>query len=210
MENTPNNINEFATLGKTNLPSGMQAELLREDGYFVVYLTLNKLSEPGNYDLAVVSIDNKGKVIQKPLFVIAVVADTAPTQDNIVKLHHSKYPWGIELENMSEQEYWTREDSRLPWPPSPILEITQDNIHHDVNELIDAMWSEDAKYIQSEYDKKTLRVENDADLNVDPKKIRDWLKVVHDEQFKENLDDSFTGYIRYDGKIYSLGFIIAD
>jgi len=210
VENTDNNINEFVTLGKENPPSGIKTELSRDGGYFVVYLTSNQSLEPGRYDLSVVSIDKTGAVIQKPLFVIAMMTDTTPGQDNTVKLHYSKYPMGIDLENISEQEYWTREDKRSPWPPLPILDITQDNIHPDVKEMIDAMWSQDAKYIPSEYDKKILLVENNVDLNVNPQKIREWLETTYVQQFKRNLDDSFSSYVRYDDRIYSFGFVIAD
>ena len=210
VEDTPDNVNEFVLLGKENLPSGIKAELLREDGYFVVYLTSNKSLEPGEYVLSVVSVDDKGTVIQKPLFVIAVNADTASTQDSTVKIHHSNSSWGIDLENISEHEYWIREDRRSPWPPSPILNITQDNIHPDVKELIDSMWSENAKYVPSEYDKETLIVETDHNLNTDPQKIMDWLETTYVQQFKRNLDDSFSSYIKYDDKIYSFGFVITD
>jgi len=72
------------------------------------------------------------------------------------------------------------------------------------------MWSQDAKYIPSEYDKKILLVENNVDLNVNPQKIREWLETTYVQQFKRNLDDSFSSYVRYDDRIYSFGFVIAD
>ena len=210
IENTPKNINEFVTLGKENIPSGIASELLREGGYFVVYLTSSKSLEPEKYDLSVVSVDKTGKIIQKPLFVIVVDANTPSVQDNTVKVRHSMGSWGIDFENISEQEYWVREEQRTPWPPSPILDVTQNNIHPDVKELIDFMWSQDTKYIPSEYDKNTLMANNENSLSADPKKIRDWLETIHMQQFKRNLDDSFSSYIKYDDKIYSFGFVIAD
>lgn len=211
VEDTPKNIKEFATYGKENLPHGIQAELSREQGYFVVYLSSGKSLSTGNYTLSVVSVDKKtGSTIEKPLHVIAV-SPTTSTQDKIVKTGYSKYPWGINLSNIPEQEYWIREDRRYPWPPSPILNITKDNIHPHVKALIDSMWDEDAKYVPSEYDQNVLVVEYASiSLDVEPDEIRDWLKNTHDRQFQRNLDDSFSSYIRYDDKLYSFEFIIAN
>ena len=208
--NTPENLDEFVISGKEITPSGIKAELLKENGYFVVYLTSYKSLEPGEYDLSVVSVDKKGTVIQKPLFVTVVNPDVTSINDNTVKLQFSKGSWGVNLENISELEYWLREDRRTPWPPSPILDITQDNIHLDVKEMIDAMWSEDAEYIPSEYDKKILEVKTNRDFNADPQEIRNWLESTYVQQFKRNLDDSFSSYIKYDDKIYSFEFVIAD
>lgn len=212
VENTPENIKEFATVGKENLPHGIQVELSREQGYFVVYLTSDKSLNLGKYVLSVVSVDKKtGSTIEKPLYVIAVESSTASTQDNIIQIRYSKHPWTIDLVNISEQEYWVREDDRSPWPPSPILDITQDNLHPHVKELIDAMWEPNAKYVPSEYNQNILMVENtDISSNVEPTEIRDWLKNIHDQQFQRNLDDSFSGYIQYDDKIYLFEFMIAD
>ena len=210
IENTPENLYDFVLSGKENIPSGIKAELLQEDGYFVVYLTSHKSLEPGKYDLSIVSVDKQGAVIQKSLFVTAVNPDTASIQENTVKLQFSKGSWGVNLENISESEYWVIEDARSPWPPSNILNITQDNIHPDVKEMIDAMWSDDAKYVPSERDKTILLVESSQDLNADPQEIRDWLETTYVQQFKRNLDDSFSSYIKYDDKIYSFGFVIAD
>ena len=130
--------------------------------------------------------------------------------ENSVKLQLSKGSWGVNLENISESKYWVIEDARYPWPPSNILNITQDNIHPDVKEMIDAMWSDDAKYVQSECDKTMLLVESSRDLNADPQEIRDWPETTYVQQFKRNIDDSFSRYIKYDDKIYSFGFVIAD
>ena len=210
IENTPNNIKEFVQLGKQNLPSGITSEILQEGGYFVVYLTSDNQLELGEYDLSIISVSKTNAVIQMPLHVVAVDANTIPPQDNIVKINSYKQSWGISLEKISEQEYWIREDRRNPWPPSPILNITDENIHPHVKELIDVMWSQNTRYIPSEYDSEILIAEHEIELDVEPKKIKDWLKTTHDKQFKQNLDDSFSSYIRYDDKIYSFGFIIAD
>ena len=210
IENTPENLDEFILSGKESTPSRIKAELLKESGYYVVYLTSDKSLKPGKYDLSVVSVDKKGTVIQKPLFVTAVNADTTSMQDNTVKLQFSKDSWVVNLENISESEYWIREDQRSPWPPSQILNITQENIHPDVKEMIDYMWSDDAKYIPSERDKNVLVVKNDHNFNANPKEIHNWLETTYVQQFKRNLDDSFSSYIKYDDKIYSFGFVIAD
>ena len=174
------------------------------------YPTSDKSLEPGKYDLSVVSVDKEGTVIQKPLFVTAVNPDTTSMQENTVKLQFSKGSWVVNLENISESEYWNKEDRRSPWPPSPILNITEDNIHPDVRDMIDAMWSKDAEYIPSEHDKTILLVEVNQDFNAEPQEIRDWLETTYVQQFQRNLDDSFSSYIKYDDKIYSFGFVIAD
>lgn len=210
IENTPNNIKEFVQFGKQNLPSGITIEILREEGYFVVYLTSDNQLELGEYDLSVISVSKTNAIIQMPLHVVAVDPNTISTQENIVKINSYKHSWGINLENISEQEYWIREDGRSPWSPSPILNVTDENIHPHVKELIDVMWSQDTRYTPSKYDSKILIAEHDVELDVEPKKIKDWLKTTHDKQFKQNLDDSFTSYIRYNDEIYSFGFIIAD
>ena len=144
----------------------------------------------------------------KPLFVTTVNPDTTLIQGNTVKLQFGKGSWGVNLENIPESEYWFREDGRSPWPPSPIMDITQGNIHPDVKEMVDAMWSEDAEYIPSEQDKKILQANANRDFDADPQEIRDWLETTYVEQFKRNLDDSFSSYIEYDGKIYSFEFVI--
>ena len=82
--------------------------------------------------------------------------------------------------------------------------------YSDVKEMIDGMWSDNAKYIPSEHDKNVLMVEVDHDFNEDSKEIREWLETTYVQQFKRNLDDSFSSYIKYDDKIYSFGFVIAD
>ena len=210
IEDTPQNLDGFVIYGKENTPSGIEVELLKENGYFVVYLTSDKLMKPGEYNLSVISTDKKGAVIQKPLFVTVVNPDTTSIQDNTVKLQFSKDSWGVNLENISESEYWFREDYRKPWPPSPILNITQNNIHPDVKEMIDVMWSDVAEYIPSEFDKEVLQVKVDKKFNADPQEIRDWLETTYVQQFKRNLDDSFSSYIKYDNKIYLFEFVIAD
>lgn len=210
VEQSPDKTKEFAISGKENLPHGIKAKLSREGGYFVVYITSDKSLSLGKYDLSVVSADKTGLIIEKPLQVIAVKKTSTTIQDHIIRIDYGKGNWGIIFENIPEQEYWIREERRDPWPPMPILNITDDNIHPSVKELIEAMWEPEGKYIPYEYDDNVLLKNSNRTLNLDPPKIKDWLKKVHDEQFGRNLDDSYSSYIRYDDKIYSFGFVVSD
>lgn len=210
VEKSPDRIKEFVIYGKANLPDGIKAEISREEGYFVVYLTSGKSLSSGKYDLSVVSVDKTGLVIEMPLHVIAVKKTSTTTQDHIVRIDYGKGDWGIIFENIPEQEYWIREERRDPWPPMPILSITDDNIIPSVKEIIEAMWEPGGKYTPYEYDDNVLLKDSNRTLNLDPPKIMDWLKKVHNEQFGRNLDDSYSSYIRYDDKIYSFGFVVSD
>jgi len=212
VEKSTDNAKAFASSGREILPNGITAKKLFEEGYFVVYLTADSYTKAGKYELSIVSIDEGGAVIEKPLYVTIVEQPSTPSsQEKIFRVVGSGSSFGIDFDNISEQEYWKREDSRKPWPPAPILNITDTNIHPAVKKLIDAMWDPSGKYSPFEYDKNIL-VKDTRIIFSDSEHmaISDWLKKIHDQQFERNLDDSSSNYIRYQDKIYTFGGWIAD
>jgi hypothetical protein len=201
----------FVDSGREILPNGITAKKLFEEGYFVVYLTADLYTRVGKYELSVVSIDENGAVIEKPLHVTIVEQpSTTSSQEKILRVVGSGHNFGLYLDNISEQEYWKIQESRKPWPPAPILNITDSNIHPAVKKLIDTMWDPSGKHSPYEYDKNILVKDAQVILSgSDHKAITDWLKKIHDQQFERNLDDSSSDYIRYQDKIYTFGGWIA-
>lgn len=127
----------------------------------------------------------------------------------ILAVDDSDYKSGMNLEMISEKEYKTREDSRKPWTPNPILDITEKELHPKVKAMLEQMWNFGG-YTTSKYNKNVL--EKTVNLNsteMDHKSIYDWLKENHKKQFG-NADAGFTNYFRYEGKIYSLSWEIID
>jgi hypothetical protein len=212
VEKSIDNAKTFASSDHEILPNGITAKKLFEEGYFVVYLTADSSTKAGKYELSIVSIDENSAVIEKPLYLtITEQPSIKSPQEEIFRVIGSGYKFGIELDNISEQEYWKREDNRKPWPPLPILNITDSNIHPAVKKLIDAMWDSSGKFSPFEYDKNILvkdtRIIFSGSENME---ISDWLKKIHDQQFERNLDDSSSHYIRYHDKIYFFGGWIGD
>jgi|CXWL01.1.fsa_nt_gi hypothetical protein len=212
VEKSADNAKTFASSGHEILPNGITAELLLEEGYYVVYLTADSDSEAGKYELSIVSIDESGSVIEKPLYLTIVEQpSTKSPQEKILRVVSKANSSWIDFDNISEQEYWKIQESRKPWPPVPILDITDNNIHPTVRKLIDVMWDQIGKYHPYEYDKNILVKDTRiTSLESDHRAISDWLKKIHDEQFKRNLDDSSTNYIKYQDKIYTFGGGIVD
>jgi hypothetical protein len=211
VKRSDDNIKEFAKTGKQILPEDIDGEITREDGYFAVYLTANQLSKNDRYDLSVVSIDNTGVIIEKPMHITITEDTTKLTDEKILRIVSSTSHSWIFLDNISEHEYWKIEDARKPWPASPILNITDDNIHPAVKKMIDAMWEPSGKYNPYEYDKNILVKDTPVrSSGSEQAAISDWLKKIHDKQFERNLDDSSTNYIMYEDRIYYFSGGMAD